>query len=434
MLFVFLLAGFAAIALYMELPRVVFEAQRNREQTLVDHGEQYRRAIQLYYRQFRVYPPNLDALESTNNRRFLRRRYKDPMTGEDEWRLIHGLPNGIFTDSLIHKPPGQQDKKDAETETAEAAAPLWMQRRPSDTTLPPDPGLPATDVPSPEAGFDPSFAGAAPPPQETPQSAAGQFPLIPGQPSIVPGGPVMPGTTITVGGLAGQPAPLPGPQGAIVPPGFLLGASPPGVFGQPPAQQPAAGSPMVPGVPGQPPAGSNPAIDMIRNLLTTPNPRGLAAIQVSGSQQSGGPAGIAGVASKLEAEGIMVYNERTKYNEWEFLYDPRLDLAAQLPVQGTGPQFQGPGQTSGTGPAFFPGGFGDGPQQRGPGGPGLRDSGGRRGGGGGFGPGGGFGQGGGGFGPGGGGFGQGGRGGGGFTPFPVPGGFGAPQQPQTPRR
>ena len=35
-LVVFLLAAFIAIGLYMEMPRVVFESQRNREQALID--------------------------------------------------------------------------------------------------------------------------------------------------------------------------------------------------------------------------------------------------------------------------------------------------------------------------------------------------------------------------------------------------------------
>jgi hypothetical protein len=31
--------------------------------------------------------------------------------------------------------------------------------------------------------------------------------------------------------------------------------------------------------------------------------------------------GIAGVATKIDGEGIKLYNERTKYKEWEFIYD-----------------------------------------------------------------------------------------------------------------
>jgi hypothetical protein len=40
-------------------------------------------------------------------------------------------------------------------------------------------------------------------------------------------------------------------------------------------------------------------------------------------QQIGG--GIAGVASTAEGSGIKVYNDRDKYEEWEFIYDPKKD-------------------------------------------------------------------------------------------------------------
>jgi hypothetical protein len=39
-----------------------------------------------------------------------------------------------------------------------------------------------------------------------------------------------------------------------------------------------------------------------------------------GSQIVG--AGIAGVATTAEGEGVKVYNERTLYQEWEFIFDP----------------------------------------------------------------------------------------------------------------
>src|ERR1035441_6851786 len=48
LLLVFLMAAVVAITLYMELPRVAMEAQRDKEQTLIDRGEQYKRAIQLF--------------------------------------------------------------------------------------------------------------------------------------------------------------------------------------------------------------------------------------------------------------------------------------------------------------------------------------------------------------------------------------------------
>jgi len=38
-----------------------------------------------------------------------------------------------------------------------------------------------------------------------------------------------------------------------------------------------------------------------------------------------GAGGIAGVASKYKGEGIKLIEERSKINEWEFIYDPRKD-------------------------------------------------------------------------------------------------------------
>src|SRR5579863_2258663 len=112
LLLVYAMAATVAIMLYMQLPRVAFEAQREKEQLLIDRGEQYTRAVQLYVRKFNKFPADFDALNNTQNMRFLRRKYKDPMTGKDDWRIIHVGPGGVFTDSLIHKADPNQQKKD----------------------------------------------------------------------------------------------------------------------------------------------------------------------------------------------------------------------------------------------------------------------------------------------------------------------------------
>ncbi len=79
---------------------------REREQFLMDRGNQYKRAIQIFYAENKHYPAKLEDLENTNDKRYLRRRYIDPLTGSDEWRLIH--TNGTaLTDSLVQKPPTQ---------------------------------------------------------------------------------------------------------------------------------------------------------------------------------------------------------------------------------------------------------------------------------------------------------------------------------------
>ena len=106
LLLVLLMAAAVAFSLYTQIPRVGFETMREREQLLMDRGDQYKRAIQVFYAVNHRYPTKLEELENTNEKRFLRRRYKDPMTGKDEWRLIH--TNGSYlTDSLVQKPPTQ---------------------------------------------------------------------------------------------------------------------------------------------------------------------------------------------------------------------------------------------------------------------------------------------------------------------------------------
>lgn len=70
-------------------PRVAHELRRDREVEAMHRGNQYVRAVQLYYRKFGRYPGTLEQLEKTSNIRFLRQKYVDPMTGKSDWRLIH---------------------------------------------------------------------------------------------------------------------------------------------------------------------------------------------------------------------------------------------------------------------------------------------------------------------------------------------------------
>ena len=77
------------IALAVALPKVSKEIQRDRELETMHRGKQYARAVKLYYKKFNsTYPPSVDALVKTNNIRFLRKRYTDPMTGADDWKPV----------------------------------------------------------------------------------------------------------------------------------------------------------------------------------------------------------------------------------------------------------------------------------------------------------------------------------------------------------
>jgi len=91
----FLLLG-AIIAIFLVLlllslaaPTMARQLRRDREVEALHRGDQYQRAIRLYYLKFKRYPGSMEQLEKSNNIRFLRQKYVDPMTGKADWRLIH---------------------------------------------------------------------------------------------------------------------------------------------------------------------------------------------------------------------------------------------------------------------------------------------------------------------------------------------------------
>jgi hypothetical protein len=90
--YVMLIAIFFMVLLVLSLavaaPKIAKSIQRDRDLETWHRGMQYRHAIRLYYRKFNAYPPNIDALIDTNDIRYLRKRYKDPITGQDDWKPI----------------------------------------------------------------------------------------------------------------------------------------------------------------------------------------------------------------------------------------------------------------------------------------------------------------------------------------------------------
>ena len=86
-LMVALLVAMSVMAIMMSaaLPAWRTIAQREKEAELIFRGEQYARAIGLFQRRYaNATPPNLDVLI---NERFLRKKYKDPIT-RDDFQLI----------------------------------------------------------------------------------------------------------------------------------------------------------------------------------------------------------------------------------------------------------------------------------------------------------------------------------------------------------
>ncbi len=359
LLLVFAMASILAISLFYALPRVAFESERDREQLLIDRGEQYTRAIQLFVRKNKRFPAKLEDLENTNGIRFLRRRYVDPMTGKDEWRLIHAGPGGTLIDSLVEK---KTDKKDAKVvdnfitelgpigsaQPTEGNTNLALRRRPSDQTaapgsantspIPPDPGSGAGPIP-PSAQGNLNFPG---------QVTAG---AIPPSPLPVPAG------SVPVNGSA--PAAAASGGGISVIPAFGGAISTPTTGAPPrPGQLPAAIAQQILNPTGVMPGGGVPstgltaggavsspnAANLIQNLLTTPRPGGLAGVQ-GGQQAAGGQqiigGGIAGVATTHKGVGVKLYHDQEEFPKWEFVYDlskdPSMNPAANLPQAPAAP-------------------------------------------------------------------------------------------------
>ena len=102
LLAIFLVASmliFAAAA----APNVVTQGRRLREQEAIWRGNQYVRAIRLYYQKNGKYPSSLEDLTKPNATgvHFLRKSYKEPMnTADGSWRLIYVTPAGQLVGSV----------------------------------------------------------------------------------------------------------------------------------------------------------------------------------------------------------------------------------------------------------------------------------------------------------------------------------------------
>ena len=93
-LMVAMLVALAVMGILMgaALPAWRTWAQREKEAELIFRGEQYARAIAMFQQRYgNASPPDIDTLV---NQRFLRKKYKDPMTGEDFQLVLAGAIPG----------------------------------------------------------------------------------------------------------------------------------------------------------------------------------------------------------------------------------------------------------------------------------------------------------------------------------------------------
>lgn len=85
---VIVMVALVLLVLSVAAPIVAKDLRRERELEAVHRGQQYVRALRLYYKKYNSYPASIEQLEKADNIRYLRQRYVDPITGKDDWRLI----------------------------------------------------------------------------------------------------------------------------------------------------------------------------------------------------------------------------------------------------------------------------------------------------------------------------------------------------------
>ena len=221
LLIVFLMAAAVAFTLYQQIPRVAFESQRDKEELLIERGQQYQRAIQLYFVAYQKYPAKIEDLENTNDKRYLRRRYIDPMTGKDEWRLIHVNAAGQFTDSLVKKPPAApasasstQTLGAGSTTTASTGA-MPATGSNSGSGAGPNAPTPSSTNPAAQAPQTPNAAVLRRPSDRIPGSGTSAPAVDPNDPSTWPPIALFPQTGNQQNGQPGQPGAS--PKAGLVP-------------------------------------------------------------------------------------------------------------------------------------------------------------------------------------------------------------------------
>jgi hypothetical protein len=284
MLLLLLMVALMFIGLAVIVPSVAFDIKRDREEEMVHRGVQYTRAIRLYYRKFGRYPAKIEDLENTNQIRFLRKRYKDPITRKD-FRLLHYGEAKMSLNAL-----------------GGAAIP-------GASTLGANGGLVNASSASTFGSNNNTFGA---------NSAFG------GNGSF--------GASSNSGFGASSNSGF----GASSNSGF--GASSNSTFGQSPQTTNNQTTTGEPGSDNSPTAASAGGSDQTAAGNTTGN----SGDKLAGATFGGAP--IVGVASLSKDPTIREFDNKKKYNEWQFVYDPTFDRGFlittpyQPSVQGLGMQ------------------------------------------------------------------------------------------------
>ena len=287
------------------------EGKRQREDEAIWRGNQYARAIRLYFHKTGHYPQTLEDLQKgLPQLHFLRQAYKDPLNKTDgSWRFIYVNAAGQIIGSTKYTSMQQMALYDSGA--LQNGVPGQI------------PGLVGTPVSSltNSSGFG-DVTGSASSISSSSNSAQ--------TPTLAPTDPNAP------------------PQSLNQTPD-QSGQNPPG--GQAPGQIPGQpGAPAQPGAPGQPGALGQPGTigpgTGTQSLFGSLNgqPGNPADLQKPTGPVDGPVLGafLTGVACKMDAPSQKVYHHGKKYIQWEFVWNP-LEEAAANAQQALNPQGQQPG-------------------------------------------------------------------------------------------
>jgi hypothetical protein len=309
--FAFILA-LVAIIVMVALTATVLEigATQNRrahEEEAIWRGNQYVRAIRLYYHKTGKYPQTIDDLtKGLPELHFLRQQYKNPMDpGEGAWRFVYVNQAGQIIGSTRYATLQQM-----------ALIDLNGGAMPGTQQIPGQPGIPVSALSNSGSNSD---------------SSQGQNPANGNGSGDGSNGTVPPGGSGAPNAPGGQPPQSqdPSQQGNPQPPaagqnpssglggaGGILGA-----FGGSQAPGGAANTSLQSGALGQ----SN------LTALTALKPTGPVDGPVLG-------AFLTGVALTGDRKSVKLYHGGKKYVEWEFIWNPLEDAAAAQQQQGVSGQ------------------------------------------------------------------------------------------------
>jgi hypothetical protein len=284
------------------MQNIVTQGRREREAEMMWRGQQFIRAIRLYYRKTGHYPQNIAELKKGMPQlNFLRySAYRDPMKSDDEgtWRFIYVNAAGQIIGSVKYATLQQMAIMDLNG----GKIPGLKQGDQSD-----QPGVPASSL------ADQSNSNSA---NQTNQSNQ------PNAPNSV--------------GPNGQPlAPTAPPSGTA--PDTSANASLQNAASPQPNQN--ATTPTPTNNPGTAVAAGGLNTNMNAQSLAA-----LAALKPTGPVDGPVIGGfLTGVSSTVDKPSIRIYNGGKKYNQWEFIWNPVEDQAKAV-QQGIGSPVVLPGQ------------------------------------------------------------------------------------------